>query len=75
MISNDDKIGDWYVEMYAGHNIVASFQCPTIDDVFLEMNRIRGERAARGLENGPTRYAQIVGRKPLRLGNTQYVDG
>lgn len=44
MIRNDDQIGNYFVRVFASRNQIASFQCPTLADCSIEVNRIRQER-------------------------------
>lgn len=44
MIRNDDRIGNYWVTVYATKKRVAQFQCPTLADASTEANRIASER-------------------------------
>jgi hypothetical protein len=44
MIDNSGAIGNYFVTVFALHNRIASFQCPTLTDCYAEVNRIASER-------------------------------
>lgn len=60
MIDNSDKVGHFQVTMIASKNCVASFQCPTMDDVYIEVNRIKTERASNGLPTAKATAREIT---------------
>lgn len=49
MIRNDDREGNYFVSVFAKSNAVHGFQCPTLDDVYDEVNRIASQRRDKGL--------------------------
>lgn len=66
MIRNDNKIGNYWVLVYAKRNSIASFECPTLDDVAIEVARIVAERVARGLPTTKAIARQVIARQPKR---------
>lgn len=61
MISNDDKIGNYFVRVFADVNSVAEFQCPTLEDAQLEARHIAKKRRASGLKTGSASAWLITG--------------
>lgn len=61
MILNDNKVGNYWVRVFAGRNSIASFECPSWADVELEVNRIADERAQRGLPTSKAQARQLLG--------------
>lgn len=72
MIRNDNKPGNYWVLVYARRNSIASFECPTIEDVHIEVNRIVRERDGRGLRTSRATARQLIEiskpRRPGQLG-------
>lgn len=65
MIDNSDKTGHYQVLVFANKNSVNSFQCPTLEDVLLEVRRIEAKR--KPLPTTKAVYRKIVTRSGRRL--------
>lgn len=62
MIRNDDREGNYFVNVFAKRNAVHGFQCPTLDDVYDEVNRIASQRRDRGLQTTRATARRLVRR-------------
>ena len=60
MIDNSDKVGHFRVVIHSKSKAVNSFQCPTMRDVTIEVERIRRERAAKGLPTGKVLVGKLL---------------
>lgn len=62
MIRNDDRIGNYFVEVFARRNAVNGFQCPTLSDVYDEVSGIASQRRDRGLPTSRAVVKRLVER-------------
>lgn len=62
MIRNDDREGNYFVSVFAKRNAVHGFQCPTLDDVYDEVNRIASQRRDRGLLTSKATVMRLMAR-------------
>lgn len=60
MIDNSDKVGNWFVSIVAHKNEVAGFECPTLEDAKLEIERIVSNRSKKGLLTNIATAKQLI---------------
>jgi hypothetical protein len=63
MIRNDDRPGNYQVTVFATKNMIHSFQCPTLADCHVEVDRIAAERGKKPTRAIAQRFVGVVNHK------------
>jgi hypothetical protein len=72
LIRNDNRLGNWFVTVYANKNMVNCFQCRTPEAAAQAANLIKRERAAQGLPTARATREELVRIIPRRKRSREF---